>query len=112
MYAEHKGGFSIFDVDRMLDSPKLVAAVRGALMVAMLCAVLVSAHPACAQTETVLSTFTGGPNGYVTPSSLTSDGKGDFYGMTLYGNNGFPAIFELSPNGSGGWNQTEVYSFP
>jgi hypothetical protein len=41
-------------------------------------------RPAQAQTETVLYDFTGG-NGGIPTSTLTSDGKGNFYGTTFTG---------------------------
>ena len=84
----------------------------GALTLAVLFPLLLmSARPAHAQTETVLHNFTG-PDGAYPKSNLTSDGKGNFYGTTFEGgasNSG--AVFELSPNGSGGWNETVLYSF-
>ncbi len=65
-------------------------------------------------TETVLYNFcakkycTDGsnPNG-----SLIFDGKGNLYGMTNYGAYGVGMVFELSPNGSGGWTETVLYNF-
>ena len=66
-----------------------------------------------AQTETVLYNFTGG-NGGIPTSGLTSDGKGNFYGTTFAGGNMVQSagtVFELSPNGSGGWNETTLYNF-
>jgi uncharacterized repeat protein (TIGR03803 family) len=64
-----------------------------------------------AQTETVLYNFTGGSDGSEPNSSLTPDGKGNFYGTTLEGGTfGDGTVFELSPNG-GGWNETVLYSF-
>jgi hypothetical protein len=48
-------------------------------------------------------------------SSLTSYG-GNFYGTTLIGGTGYEGVglgtvFQLSPNGSGGWNETVLYNF-
>jgi hypothetical protein len=76
-------------------------------------------RPAQAQTETVLYNFTGGSDGGEPQSSLTPDGAGNFYGTTYYGGltcseqgtEGCGTVFELSPNGSGGWNETVLYSF-
>jgi uncharacterized repeat protein (TIGR03803 family) len=87
-------------------------ATISALALAMLCALLlIAALPALAQTEVVLHSFTGEPDGASPASSLTSDGKGNFYGTTVSGglkNGG--TVFELSPN-NGGWNETLIYSF-
>jgi len=44
-----------------------------------------------------------------------SDGAGNFYGTTIQGGekygSGYGTLFELSPNGSGGWNETVLHSF-
>jgi len=74
------------------------------------------ANTAHAQTETVLYNFTGGSDGGLPFSNLTSNGKGNFYGTASegglkYGPNGYGTVFELSPNGAGGWNETTVYTF-
>jgi uncharacterized repeat protein (TIGR03803 family) len=90
--------------------------IRGAVMVAALCVlVLVAARPVWAQTETVMWDFCDGigcPDGENPGSGLTSDGAGNFYGTTIYGGaNAAGTVFELSPNGSGGWNETVLYNF-
>jgi uncharacterized repeat protein (TIGR03803 family) len=77
---------------------------------------LLAAHPAQAQTETVLYSFTGNGDGGLPWSRLTRDDKGNFYGTTRcggveYGCTGYGTVFELSPNGSGGWNETTLYKF-
>jgi uncharacterized repeat protein (TIGR03803 family) len=95
-------------------STKLAAAaIRGALTLAVLSALLlVGATPAQAQTEHVLYNFTGGNDGGDSIANLTSDGAGNFYGTTLQGGLwGEGTVFELSPNGSGGWNETVLHSF-
>lgn len=75
-------------------------------------ATVLSTLPAQAQTETVLYNFQDYPYGYFPNSGLTSDGKGNFYGTTSYGGvNGDGTVFELSPNGNGGWNETALYAF-
>jgi uncharacterized repeat protein (TIGR03803 family) len=90
-------------------------AIRDALTLVMLSALLLIliAFPAQAQTETVLYDFTGTPDGANPTSRLTPDGAGNFYGTTFSG--GLPCecgtVFELSPNGSGGWTETVLYSF-
>ncbi len=81
---------------------------------ALFALLLIAARPAQAQTETVLYNFEGGSyaDGSQPQSRLTADGAGNFYGTTYYGGatqNG--TVYELSPNGSGGWNETVLYSF-
>jgi len=88
------------------------AAIRGALTLAVLFALLlIAARPSQAQTETVLYNFTGGSDGAYPEFNLTSDGKGNFFGTTPNGGLGYGVVFELSPNGGGGWNETVLYSF-
>jgi uncharacterized repeat protein (TIGR03803 family) len=63
----------------------------------------------------VLYNFCSQPNcsdGGDPQSSLTFDSAGNLYGTT-YGGGAFGAgtVFELSPNGNGGWNETVLYSF-
>jgi uncharacterized repeat protein (TIGR03803 family) len=63
------------------------------------------------QSETVLYNFTGGSDGGLPEGRLTSYG-GNFYGTTyIDGLWGYGTVFEVSPNGSGGWNETVLYSF-
>ncbi|MGB6385789.1 MAG: choice-of-anchor tandem repeat GloVer-containing protein [Terriglobales bacterium] len=81
------------------------------LLLLMGLALTFAARAAQAQTETVLYSFTGGSDGGFPGSRLTSDGKGNFYGTTEKGALGYGTVFELSPNGGGGWNETTLYSF-
>ena len=91
--------------------------IRAALALAALTALLlIAALPAQGGTEIVLYNFTGGSDGGNPQSSLISDGAGNFYGTTVSG--GLPCqfvtcgtVFELSPNGSGGWNEIVLYAF-
>ncbi len=108
-----KGRLNIPDVEPRFGSTKR-AAIRGALTLAVLSALLlIAARPALAQTENVLYNFTGTLNGAAPESALTPDGQGNFYGTTWGGGNiGYGTVFELSPNGSGGWNPpVTIYSF-
>ena len=62
-------------------------------------------------TETVLWNFTGGDDGGQPVNSLIFDGAGNLYGTATEGGaNGFGAVFELSPSGSG-WSETTLFSF-
>lgn len=84
----------------------------GVLTLALLFApLLIEVQPAQAQTEAVLYNFTGNSDGGWPQSNLTSDGAGNFYGTTYIGGFGYGTVFELSPNGSGGWNETVLQSF-
>src|SRR5215469_14279078 len=64
-----------------------------------------------AQTETVLYNFSGGSDGGVPNSNLVFDPSGNLYGTTQYGGLGYGTLFELSPDGNGGWNESVLYSF-
>ena len=72
---------------------------------------IITTLPARAQKETILHKFRGGSDGEA-PSSLTSDGKGNFFGTTeLGGIDGYyGTVFEFSPNGKG-WKETVIYRF-
>ena len=73
--------------------------------------------------ETVLYAFQGGAgggaDGWYPGGPLIFDSKGNLYGATVYGGStsglcgtyGCGTIFELSPNGNGGWTETILYRF-
>jgi hypothetical protein len=75
------------------------------------------AASAQAQTETVLHSFTGIPDGQYATSGLFRDSAGNLYGTTDEG--GLPgcgfagcgAVFQLNPQG-GQWTETILYAFP
>jgi len=74
--------------------------------------VLFAVRPAQAQTETVLYNFSGGSDGGYPYSNLTFDSAGNLYGTTYGGGTfGYGTVFEVSPNGNGGWNEAVLYSF-
>src|ERR1035438_312038 len=107
------GGISIFGVGATFSSTELAAAAKRGAMTLTAFSVLLffAARPAQTQTETVLYNLSasggGGPE-----SGLTSDGKGNLYGTATFGGAVGPGtVFELSPNGSGGWDETVLYSF-
>jgi uncharacterized repeat protein (TIGR03803 family) len=88
--------------------------------VALLAAfVLIADHPALAQSQTVLYSFcsagTSCPDGEDASSSLVADGAGNFYGTTQSGGIGVGygqgTVFEISPDGDGGWTETVLYAF-
>jgi uncharacterized repeat protein (TIGR03803 family) len=82
------------------------------LLLLMGLALAFAAPPAQAQTETVLYNFTGGSDGSIPQSRLASDGAGNFYGTTCFGGLlGFGTVFEVSPDGVGGWSEIVLYSF-
>ena len=64
--------------------------------------------------DTVLYSFQGGADGGSPTSTLVFDAAGNLYGTTSAG--GDPGCdcgvaFELSPNGSGGWNESVLHTF-
>jgi uncharacterized repeat protein (TIGR03803 family) len=76
------------------------------------------ASPAWSRTETVVWNFSNSNGDGANPSSnsLISDGKGNLFGATLNGGSpnctgGCGVVFELSPNGSGGYNETILHGF-
>ncbi len=85
--------------------------IRSAMTLAVLAVLLLlAAHPAQAQGESVLYSFAGNPDGANPESSLTSYG-GNLYGTTHSGGLGSGTVFELAPNGSDGWTETVLYNF-
>ena len=89
-------------------------AVQAALTLAIVSALLLTTAGA-AHAQTVVYNFCSQPNctdGSNPLSSLTADDAGNLYGTTSSGGtSGLGTVFELSPNGSGGWNETVLYSF-
>ncbi|MGB7149382.1 MAG: choice-of-anchor tandem repeat GloVer-containing protein [Terriglobales bacterium] len=113
MHNRTKDPLNISDAAPRSGSMKPAAAVIcGALILAVLSALLlIAARPAQAQ-ETALYNFTGGSDGGDPQSSLTFDTAGNLYGTTYSGGLwGYGTVFELSPNGNGGWNETVLYNF-
>ena len=63
-------------------------------------------------TETVLHSFGNGTDGQDPNAGLIFDAAGNLYGTTVAGGiHGEGTLFELSPNGSGGWTETVLHSF-
>jgi uncharacterized repeat protein (TIGR03803 family) len=67
------------------------------------------------QTESVLYTFTDGPDGGGPFGELIFDSAGNLYGTTNAGgisnNGGYGVVFELSPATGGGWTESPLYAF-
>jgi hypothetical protein len=67
--------------------------------------------------ESMLYSFQGGSDGASPSSGLIFDQAGNLYGTASHGgvfvggNDGLGTVFELSPNGSGGWTESVLYSF-
>ncbi len=60
--------------------------------------------------ETVIYSFQGGPTDGANPSGgLVQDSSGNLYGTTVAGTNLGGSVYELSPNGSGGWTESVIY---
>jgi uncharacterized repeat protein (TIGR03803 family) len=75
-------------------------------------AVVFCATSATAGTENILYNFHMTSHGQYPSGGLISDSAGNLYGTTEYGgayDSG--AVFMLSPNTSGGWTETILYSF-
>jgi uncharacterized repeat protein (TIGR03803 family) len=91
------------------------AAMRGALTLLVLCSLVLIAHSAFAQTETVLYNFCSllgtCRDGADPVSSVTPDGEGNFFGTTLNAGPNGGNVFELSPNGNGGFNEITLHAF-
>ena len=63
-------------------------------------------------TLTTIHDFTNTPDGSTPQSTLIGDGSGDLFGTTTSGGaNGAGAVFKLTPDGSGGYTGSIVYSF-
>jgi uncharacterized repeat protein (TIGR03803 family) len=81
-------------------------------LVAIFAVGLVFVPGVCAQTEQTLYSFTGAADGGNPLSSLVIDTSGNLYGTAFVdGAYGAGAVFELSPNTSGGWTESVLYSF-
>jgi uncharacterized repeat protein (TIGR03803 family) len=66
--------------------------------------------------EKVLYTFQDGTDGSLPNGPLVADPAGNLYGTTYYGGSnrcsmGCGTVFELSPDGHGGWTETVLYRF-
>lgn len=102
----------------------LAAAVTAAVILTIFSA-LVAPQPAQAQTEEVMWNFQNTPDGSAPTSGLTLI-NGNYYGTACMGGNGSygsasscsgvsgtggGTVFEVTPNGTGGWNEAAIYNF-
>ena len=68
-------------------------------------------------TQAVLYRFRAGNDGSEPVASVTFDPAGNLYGTTIAGGNtgcsglGCGTVFELSPDGTGGWNEKVIHRF-
>ncbi len=89
---------------------RLSIGLRAALVIFAVTLLVTSTWAATNWNEKVLHSFGGGDGAH--PRSLISDAAGNLYGTTAAGGAyGYGTVFELTPNGSGGWTETVLYSF-
>jgi len=63
-------------------------------------------------TEKKLHNFGNGTDGSVPLASLIFDAEGNLYGTTTYGgSHNAGTVFEMTPNGSGGWTEKKLHNF-
>ena len=73
---------------------------------------VLSISSAFASTEKVLWSFGGNGDGSTPTGNLIVDAAGNLYGVTILGGtNNTGTVFELSPDGKGGWTESVLYSF-
>jgi uncharacterized repeat protein (TIGR03803 family) len=81
-----------------------------AIRLAVLSALLLSAAVATQAQEILLNSFNGDPDG-ANPESRLTFHNGNLYGTTHGGGLGSGTVFELTPDGSGGWTENVIYNF-
>jgi uncharacterized repeat protein (TIGR03803 family) len=63
-------------------------------------------------TFTIVHNFSSSAGGYVPQGGVVFDEKGNLYGATQQGGTtGDGVVYELTPDGSGGWNEEVLYNF-
>lgn len=91
---------------------RLIKSVSLFVITASLVFGLISVSPALAGTEAVLWSFGAPGDGSAPTGNLLPDASGNLYGVTLLGGaNNTGTVYELSPNGQGGWTESILYSF-
>ena len=97
-------------VPRILSMKVAAVTIRAALTLVVLSTfLLIATRPSHAQ-ELVLASFGGSPDGANPESRLAFYGA-NLYGTTYGGGLGSGTVFELTPDGSGGWTENVIYSF-
>lgn len=88
---------------------KVIAPSRRTMISALLLAVvLIAIEPTQAQTESVIYSFTGQPDGALPVTGLLRDAKGNLFGTTFGGGaSGSGAVFQVAPDGT----ENVLYSF-
>jgi len=82
------------------------------MVLSIVALVLVSVSTASAQTEKVLHAFGAGTDGAYPFDTPIFDANGNMYGTTWEGGNtNHGTVFEMSPDGKGGWNEAVLYNF-
>ena len=84
------------------------------------CVLLLAGSAFAASREAILYTFQGGADGSAPLSALVEDSKGNLYGSTSLGGNGFcgaanncGTVFQLTPptTQGGAWTKTVIHNF-
>ena len=90
---------------------KITHFARPLLLIATL--VWLTSASASGQVEKVLYTFQGGIDGaFPYYGGVTFDALGNLYGTTAGGGEwGWGTVFELSPDGAGGWTESVIHTF-
>lgn len=91
-----------------------VAPVFVAALLSAASAQQISTQSPSTLSEAVLYSFQGGSDGENPYSALVIDAAGNLYGTTQRGGNiswQAGTVFRVSPNGSGGWNETVLHVF-
>lgn len=92
--------------------PQSSAALRFARASFAICAFLLGAAFAGAQTYNEIYDFGSTGNGTVPGGQLVFDRSGNMYGVTGGGGtHGYGTVFELSPASGGSWTETVLYNF-
>jgi uncharacterized repeat protein (TIGR03803 family) len=88
---------------------------KNRFLVVLFCALTVAIFAptsAQTQTETVLYSFTGQPDGQAPYGNLIFDAAGNLYGTTFNGGEtGGGEVFKMAPQSGGGWSYSILFSF-
>jgi uncharacterized repeat protein (TIGR03803 family) len=115
----------VFDSNGNLYGTTLTGGMHGSNCNAFGCGVVFKLSPNSdgSWSENVLYSFTGGADGAQPAGALIFDSAGNLYGTTIAGGlqnaqnctsadwSGCGVVFQLSPNSTGGWSESVLYSF-